>query len=207
VFFEPLPAVEVRTTRPARPFAEWSAPSQFETGAIIPVERMVARSEHVVIRLPSIRVFRTGCVLDVEVVSRQAGLSFDDWWYLRMSGHLMGSGYDGAGELPDRLLRFGIRYPDGTKVTTIEKIRVPAPAGAAPPNVPVRSGWPGGAGRLGGGQVDVNGFGLWLWPLPPAETFEFAAEWPAGGIELAIIELDGRAINAAAERSVDFWRS
>jgi hypothetical protein len=51
----------------------------------------------------------------------------------------------------------------------------------------------------------VSAFGLWLWPLPPAETFELAVEWPLGGIELTITELDGAAITAAAGRSAHYW--
>jgi hypothetical protein len=47
--------------------------------------------------------------------------------------------------------------------------------------------------------------GLWLWPLPPAESFEFAVEWPLGGIGLTIVELDGAAIVAAARRSGYYW--
>jgi hypothetical protein len=39
----------------------------------------------------------------------------------------------------------------------------------------------------------------------PAETFEFAVEWPFGGIELTIAELDGAAIVAAAGRSARYW--
>jgi hypothetical protein len=46
---------------------------------------------------------------------------------------------------------------------------------------------------------------LWLWPLPPAEAFEFAVEWPFGGIGETIVELDGAAIVAAASRSASYW--
>jgi len=63
---------------------------------------------------------------------------------------------------------------------------------------------PGNSG-MHGRELGFSGFGLWLWPLPPAETFEFAAEWPFGGIELSIIELDGSAVTAAASRSVSYW--
>jgi hypothetical protein len=56
-----------------------------------------------------------------------------------------------------------------------------------------------------GGELAFGAFGLWLWPLPPAEAFEFAVEWPLGGIELTITELDGAAIVAAASRSASYW--
>ena len=56
-----------------------------------------------------------------------------------------------------------------------------------------------------GRELGFSGFGLWLWPLPSAETFEFAVVWPFGGIELTITELDGAAIMAAAGRSAYYW--
>jgi hypothetical protein len=56
-----------------------------------------------------------------------------------------------------------------------------------------------------GGEVCFSGFGLWLWPLPPAEAFEFAVEWPFGGIDLTIVELDGAAIVVVARRSAPYW--
>ena len=40
--------------------------------------------------------------------------------------------------------------------------------------------------------------------LPPAGNFEFAVEWPLGGIELTIAELDGAAIAAASQPSY-YW--
>ena len=63
---------------------------------------------------------------------------------------------------------------------------------------------PGGAG-IRGGELAFNHINLWLWPLPPADPFEFAVEWPFGGIDLTITELDGAAISAAAARSLDYW--
>jgi hypothetical protein len=56
-----------------------------------------------------------------------------------------------------------------------------------------------------GGEFSFSDFGLWLWPLPPAENFEFAVEWPLGGIGLTVVELDGAAIVSAAVRSADYW--
>jgi len=87
---------------------------------------------------------------------------------------------------------------------------VTATGGFRLPDRPLWSGPPPletGAVNSGmhGRELGFSGFGLWLWPLPPAETFEFAAEWPFGGIELSIIELDGSAITAAASRSASYW--
>jgi hypothetical protein len=73
-----------------------------------------------------------------------------------------------------------------------------------PPAGPLLSLSPGSSG-MHGREVGFSGFGLWLWPLPPAEAFEFAVEWPFGGIDLTITELDGAAIVAAASRSAFYW--
>jgi hypothetical protein len=72
---------------------------------VLAVEQTVARSPNVVIRLPTIRAFGQGCMLDVEIVSRQGGLSEDDWSDLHISAH--GGFHRGSAPLPRRLLRPG----------------------------------------------------------------------------------------------------
>lgn len=206
MFFEPLPAGEERAAARLPEHPPWSGPPALETGAVLAVEQTVARSANVVIRLPTIRAFRSGCMLDVEVVSRQGGLSEDDWWDLHTSSH--GGFYRslGGGQLPRRLLRLGVRYADGSKATTIEQLRqwTQARDRDESPAGPLLSWTPGSSG-MHGRELGFSAFGLWLWPLPPAERFEFAAEWPFGGIGLSIIELDGASIVAAASRSAHYW--
>jgi hypothetical protein len=123
MFFEPSPSADKSGPRdlPERP--PWSGPPPEEAGAVLAVERTVARSANVAVRVPTIRAFRSGCMLDVEVVSRQGTLSEDDWWDLRSSayGHFHRSQPGAA--LPAKLLRMGVRYADGTKATTIGQHR------------------------------------------------------------------------------------
>lgn len=38
-----------------------------------------------------------------------------------------------------------------------------------------------------------------------AQPFEFAVEWPLGGIGLTFTELDGAAVVSAARRSAPYW--
>jgi hypothetical protein len=204
MFFEPLPAGE--ETVPAR-FAErppWSGPLELETGAVLAVEQTVARSANVVVRLPTIRAFRPGCMVDVEVISRQGELAEDDWWDLHSSVY---GGYHrlrGGVPLPRRLLRLGVRYADGRKATTIESRLCRTRSSDEPPSGPLLSLWPGSSG-MHGRELGFSSFGLWLWPLPPEDRIEFAVEWPFGGIELTFTELDGAAIVAAASRSAHYW--
>lgn len=126
MFFEPPAGDEPEFWRhESRP---WSGPPPLETGTTVPLDRVVARSSHVVLALPGITAFSTGCMLNSS-----------------------------------------------------------------------------GARATSSGEIGVSAFGLWLWPLPPAEAFGFAVEWPCGGIELPFTELDGAAIVAAAARSGNYW--
>lgn len=164
--------------------------------------RVVARSEHVAVFLPAIRAFSTGCMLEVEIVTRQAGLPEDEWWDLRLSVHRGYRGFQGP-RLPDKLLRLGVRFPDGGKATTLDRGR--DGRGDEPPAGPVLSWWPGSSGTRDAGELGFNHFGLWLWPVPPTAGFEFAVEWPLGGIAETIVELDGATIAAAAARPGYYW--
>jgi hypothetical protein len=208
MFFESLP-VEPDALDPRVPdVPPWSTPPPLELGSVVAVERTVARSANVVIVLPTIRAFSAGCLFNIEVVGRQGTLSADEWWDLRLSGqpiHPVRSRGDDL--LPDKLLRLGVRYASGAKATTIEGTRLPFASPEDPPTGPVLSWIPGGSGggRRAGGEFMLDYFALWLWPLPPAEKIEFAVEWPFGGIDLTLVELDGAAIVSAAERSVRLW--
>lgn len=204
MFFE-TPAAGEETTVVGLPESPpWSNPPALETGAVLAVEQTVARSANVVVRLPTIRAFPLGCMLDVEVVTRQGGLSEDDWWDLHSSVYSVYFRSRGNGQLPRKLLRLGIRYSDGRKATTIEQRLRRVRASDEPPTGPLLSWSPGSSG-MHGRKLGFSGFGLWLWPLPPAESFEFAVEWPFGGIALTITELDGAAVVAAASRSAPYW--
>jgi hypothetical protein len=204
MFFEPSPAAAEAAPRGWPEPPPWSGPPPEETGAVLAVERTVARSANVVVRLPTIRAFSSGCMIDVEVVSRQGSLSEDDWWDLHSSvyGHFHRSRPGAA--LPAKLLRLGVRYTDGTKATTIAQHPRWAQDPGDPPAGPLL-GWAPGSSGMHGRELGFSGLGLWLWPLPPAEPFEFAVEWPFGGIDLTVAELDGAAIVAAAGRSGRYW--
>jgi hypothetical protein len=204
MFFEQLPAAEQAAVPQLPELPPWTAPPELEAGAVLAVEQTVARSANVVVRVPAIRAYPSGCMFDVEVVCRQGAMTEDDWWDLQRSIH---AGYlprYGGARLPGKLLRLGVRYADGTKATTLEQYRYPPSKSAEPPAGPLLSWQPGSSGSHNR-HLNFSGFGLWLWPLPPAETFEFAAEWPFGGVGLSIVEFDGAAIAAAAARSASYW--
>jgi hypothetical protein len=63
----------------------------------------------------------------------------------------------------------------------------------------------GCSGCAASAEITAAGRCVWLWPLPPAGPFEFAVEWPFGGIDLTFAEFDGAAVVAAAGRSARYW--
>lgn len=148
-------------------------PGRGEAGVTLAVNQTVARSANVAVFLPAIRAFSSGCMLEAEVVTRQAAMPDDDFWELHLEVHNVYRGFRGPG-LPDRLLRLGVRYPDGRKATTLDRHR--RERHDSPPDGPLLSWWPGGGGVRRGAQdsaeIGLSHFGMWLWPLPPSVNFE-----------------------------------
>lgn len=199
MFFEATPR-DATPERPVFEFPAWVQPPDAEIGAVLAVERVAARSPNAVVLAPTVRAYSTGCMVNVEVRCRQGDLDPDAWWELQYASWMSFPARGGV-QVSDRLLRLGVRYRDGAKVTTLDQPRWRT--GEEPPAGPVLSASPQSSGGRSG--ASVHNFGLWLWPLPPAEPFEFAAEWPFAGIDLTIVELDGAAIGAAAARSARYW--
>ena len=48
---------------------------------------------------------------------------------------------------------------------------------------------------------------LWISPLPPSASVMFRANWPAAGIDVGEVEIDGEAIREAAHRARPIWGS
>jgi hypothetical protein len=95
--------------------------------------------------------------------------------------------------LPDGYMRFGVEYADGKRATNI-------PFGGldyTPAPLLLRQGGAGVGGR--------TRFWYWLSPLPMANPFRFACEWPAAGISLTRTRLDANLLTDAASRSSELW--
>lgn len=103
---------------------------------------------------------------------------------------------------PDRLLRLGVSYSDGSKWTNVDDLadggvlhRLDTP--------PVPSLTPQG-GSMSDRAFDSD---YWLWPLPPAGPVTFVVAWPAFGIDETEQQLDGSLIRDASARAVHLWDS
>lgn len=107
-------------------------------------------------------------------------------------------------EDPAKLMRFGVRLPDGgVATTTTERHWDDTEAPAAPYLFPHAET---SLRTTDDEEYEAYRYGLWLWPLPPAENFEFVAEWPLGEIPLTFHVADGAAINRAALDTHRIWQ-
>jgi hypothetical protein len=197
MFFDPPPAGEEPAPSPQPKLPDWMAPPAQEMGATLVTGLTLARSPNVVMALPAIHAYSTGCLMTVEVAIRQGDLSPDAFWDLHMSAHPIASVMRGGGRLPGRLVRFGVRFRDGTKAATY--------GSSDPPSGPLLGRQPAGGGLRSGANFVIHNANLWLWPLPPAETFELGVAWPLAGIDLSIVELDGSVIVSTARNSALYW--
>jgi hypothetical protein len=177
----------------------------------VPLERILARNDHLVIVATEAVAYEYGVELRLKLrARRRPGMTRRQWGVV--SRGMWGDGdlseWDegepvAADRHPDSLLRFGVRFADGTRVTSLDESvgedEWPSPR----PDHPVLLVEEGG----GSGSEDVIDLerSLWLWPLPPPRPFEVAVEWPLLGVELTFEELDGKAIVAASARARPYW--
>jgi hypothetical protein len=168
-------------------FGPWAGPPHGGDGAVVDVGAVVAESAQATIYLVSVRVFQVGLEFNVDVTATSPDKSPDDLLAEGMSQVPVEN-------LPaDGVLRFGVRLPDGTKVTTVNTPIAPV----SKPDGPVL--WMrGGPGFTISGSDITMSAALWLWPLPEPGPISFVAEWPVLGVRFAALELDGKALRSAA---------
>lgn len=184
MFFEPIsPEPEERREQPPAP--PWIQRPRGVLLGTAPLDLLLARTPAVAIALGQLGACSDGFAATLTVL--RAEHEEDE--------HESPFGWGGwrrrAGEDPETLLRFGVRYADGNEA----ELGARKSDGAGRPDAPViRQG--GGSG--GGGEWDQR---LWFWPLPPPGRITFAVEWRAQRLELVLHELDAEPIRAAAARS------
>jgi hypothetical protein len=177
----------------------WQRPPADVLGQVVPVQRIVARSEHAVIALQHMAAFPDGCTLWLHVVLRRHSLDGSIWENV-VASHF------GAGPGPtesDDGLKFGLRFPDGSRATTVEH---PFRGWAPPTDRPERPMLVEVGSDSSSDDREYHSHQqLWLWPLPPPVPFEFVVEWRILGLDLTSTTLDGSALVRAAQQSVPYW--
>ncbi|UBU10074.1 hypothetical protein [Nonomuraea gerenzanensis] len=149
-------------------------------GAIVTVERVLARTPALAVLLPLIQAYDVGCLLGLDVLARNAAAPRG------LAVHL-DAAFSGE---ESTSLHVSLRYPDGVEVASGDDRR------CAPPSL---SWFPGGA--RGDATYTLYQMPLWLFPLPPATDFQLTVEWAWARISPTTVVLDGAAICVAAERS------
>ncbi|WP_271216493.1 hypothetical protein [Streptosporangium carneum] len=164
------------------------------------------QSETLVIALASVTAFPEGAEIGIRMTARRVEGVNDDTWEDQhdvLFGHRRHRFRPGQ-SLDDSVIRFGVRFPDGSKATTLDdrpgRYESPPPR----PEGPILDNRGGGSGS-GSSRSANSSWKLWLWPLPPPEPFEFAVEWPAFGVPLTFTEIDGAAIATAAGQAQPYW--
>ncbi|MGN6217691.1 MAG: hypothetical protein ACTHN7_12190 [Solirubrobacterales bacterium] len=189
-FFKPPPPVKIAEEPPRE---EWMGPPQAVIPAVVPVERIVARGEEVVVYLSGFWVFPAGFEAQVRVVVRdeESELEPFSYEYEDLAAR--------TGEIPPGQLRIGFAFADGSKVTnTGEDFAWEWPPHLERPISPKMSstGGRGGRNRDEGSWAE----GFWVWPLPPLGELSLVCEWPAAGIPLTRFALDADVILDAVPR-------
>ncbi len=171
----------------------WLRPPQDVLAGVVAVEVVVARSDDTVVAVTGVRAFPTGFGFTLSVRLRtQPG---PDTWLWQHAG-VLDHPLLAAGELPDEVLRFGVRFADGRKATTLD----PHPWDTEQePQGPVLLQHGGGGG---GRSWDME---YWVWPLPPPGLVAFACEWPLRQLSETLVEIDSLPIIQAAGRAAQLW--
>lgn len=192
----------VRVTRFKLVHAMWRRHRMELLPGVAPVSLLLARTEDTVVGLTDVRGYPEGFVFLVRVrwgrvVDPYAELPwpFPDW----------GSPDPLAGEaFPAELLRFGVQFADGRKVTNMDMYPfVPEGLPADQPVLVEGGGVGSEGGRLGRGAYwDLE---LAVQPLPPPGPLAFVCAWPARDIPEVRVEIDAELVLDAAAAAVPFF--
>ncbi|RMI42125.1 hypothetical protein EBO15_20680 [Actinomadura harenae] len=168
-------------------------------GCPVPIEQVVARSDHAVVALQQAIAFPEGCRLGVQLAVRRGSMDRARWTRL-VDRHSNGD----PDVIPaDGDLTFGVRFPDGSEAATAGgTFRKRAhPTGQPNPPTLIETG----SGSSSGDQLYESDRQLWLWPLPPPGPFQFVIEWRILGIDTTAATLDGALIVQAAAHATPYW--
>lgn len=185
-FFEPPPRPSVPEEPRYRAPPWWGAPRGTLPG-VVGLELVLARTDKVAVCVTRLAAYPTGFEFDLLTLS--ADDQDDDLDPLMFRHHRMRSG--AAEEIPPELLRFGVQFADGSRVTNLGGLQ----HHRTRPEGPIML--PGGGGGGGGNWRQTQ----WVWPLPAPGTLTLVCEWPAMGIPATRNELDAGLILDAASRA------
>ena len=170
-------------------------PGADEIGRPIDASFVLARTKTLGIAVRGIRVFSSGCVIEIGFILRRTDETAAQWQ--QMTDAAFGGRF---GHRPSKdALLFGVALSDGTAARTSDHFHRDQPDDA--PHLTSTGGHSGSSGteRLHG-STD-----LWLRPLPPLPSMDIVCAWPALGLDETRHTIDTTAIHRAAADAHWFW--
>jgi hypothetical protein len=183
----------LQTPEPEEPEPQrtpWRGTSDDTTGVVVPLVRVLARTDDVVVIVSAFVAYPAGFDFTLITISRLA------WTRRGMQPHPMGFGVSDRMFASPEFLRFGLRFADGSKATNVGFGQ-----GGYAPGSGVRDLLPRGSG--GGGRKYSSRY--WCEPLPPPGPLGLVCEWPKYGIAETEDVVSADLILAAAEQAKPIW--
>jgi hypothetical protein len=162
---------------------------------VVPMELVIARSDQAAVVVSRVSAYPDGFELTVSsYLHRSVKRTRRRRVHHPMMWHDMGE----PGEpLPDELLRFGLEWPDGGRVTNLDPWGHSWPDATEPAH--------GLESRSGRGSADEYSQEYWAWPLPGPGPLSLVVEWPAFDIVETATSMDGSLLIEAAARAKPVW--
>lgn len=205
-FFQDLPVPEPprreRSFRYVPP--EWAGAPQHELPSVVHLGRFLHKSPAFIMALESVRVYSTGCVLDLSWRLRRRDESDEQWDELRASFFSQPHARWARPDVPLAALLFGVELADGSKASTGAMLRqrffAPNEPRPEPPVLLFQS-----LGGNGGDDEMASSGRIWLWPLPPPGDVRLVFQWTDMGMPETSISLDGAGLRDAAAGAQPYW--
>ncbi len=101
----------------------WSGPPEAVLGAAVPLHRVLARTDAVVVALTGMVAYPSGCTFDLDLAARRTrhdAAGWEAWAEAFFEEHLWAQRSHTPEALPEALLRCGVQFADGRKVANVE---------------------------------------------------------------------------------------
>jgi hypothetical protein len=199
-FFEDRPPHRPDDEEPPPALPEWFGPPPDVLGGVVPLNAVLARTEHLFAGLSTVTAYPTGLLLSVVLAGRRGELPRERWDAVEAAfwgdrGHRPGRPHAGGG-----VLRLGVELADGRRTETADLL---GPGFDVPREPPVLVEHQG-EGSGGSHRVDKR-TGLWLWPLPEGDALSLVLQWPDLDLPLTFSRIELDPVRAAVPRAVPYW--